>query len=125
MCDADKGSGKGFYHKKGVCCLRDTVAVETCRRVRHLGEMSDGDGLSTAPEDWRRYVAQLSEIQEERDRLAVELREALRQVEHWRTLAEYRRATLLARQDDETARPHVPRWIDYLLPEQTRSASSD
>jgi seryl-tRNA synthetase len=79
--------------------------------------MADGDDLATVRDDWRRYVAELSEIQAERDRLAVELREALRQVEHWRTLAEYRRATLLARQQDDESRRHVPRWTDYLLPE--------
>jgi hypothetical protein len=79
-----------------------------------------------ASADWAAYLARLREVEAERDRLRADLRDALQQVEHWRTLAEYRQATLLARQLEDAARRHQPRWIDYLLSdhEQTGAVTS-
>jgi hypothetical protein len=77
-------------------------------------ESPESDELTSGRDDWQRYAAQLSEIQVERDRLLAELREALREVEHWRTLAEYRQATLLARQQDETISHHAPPRSNYM-----------
>ena len=54
---------------------------------------------------------QLSEIKMERDRLLVELREALRQIEHWRTLAEYREQ-MLVKEREASDRRREPRWTD-------------
>lgn len=63
----------------------------------------------------------LQEVEAERDRLAAELREALQRVEYWRTLAEYRHATLHARQLEDAGKIHGPRWIDYLLADQAKA----
>lgn len=79
-----------------------------------MPESPESDELTSGRDDWQRYAAQLSEIQVERDRLLAELREALREVEHWRTLAEYRQATLLARQQDETVSHHAPPRSNYM-----------
>ncbi len=79
-----------------------------------MPESPESDELTIGRDDWQRYAAQLSEIRVERDRLLAELREALREVEHWRTLAEYRQATLLARQRDETASRDAPPRGNYM-----------
>jgi hypothetical protein len=44
--------------------------------------------LTSGRRDWQRYAAQLSEVRTETDWLLAELRHALREVDHWRTLAE-------------------------------------
>jgi hypothetical protein len=67
----------------------------------------------------------LQELEAERDRLVAELREALQRVEYWRTLAEYRQATLLARQLEDAGKIHAPRWIDYLLSDQEKPADKN
>ncbi|MGA3353034.1 MAG: hypothetical protein ABSD85_07595 [Acidimicrobiales bacterium] len=82
--------------------------------LTNVPESAESDELASVRDDWQRYAAQLREIQAERDRLLAELRDALREVEHWRTLAEYRQATLLARQHDDPERSHEPHWKDYL-----------
>lgn len=79
-----------------------------------MPENPESDELTSGRDDWQRCAAQLTEIQVERDRLLTELREALREIEHWRTLAEYRQATLLALQQDETGGRHVPPWSDHM-----------
>ncbi len=61
------------------------------------------------------HSARLRELEKERDRLLVELRDALQQVEYWRTLAEYRQATLLTRELEDPGKRHQPRWVDYLF----------
>ena len=66
------------------------------------------------PEDWLAVVRgerdqcreQLRELEAERDRLRVELRDALGQVEHWRTLAEYREKMIIAENRAGTDRRH-------------------
>jgi hypothetical protein len=52
------------------------------------------------------YRTQLRESEVERDRLRVELREALGQVEYWCTLAEYRKAML----DEQREQRKQPRY---------------
>jgi hypothetical protein len=79
----------------------------------NVPENYESDALTFGQDDWQRYAAQLSEVRAERDRLLVSLREALREVERWRSLAEYRQATILARQQDADTR-HKPAWKDYL-----------
>jgi hypothetical protein len=76
-----------------------------------------------ASADRAAYLAPLREVEAERDRLRADLRDALQQVEHWRTLAEYRQATLLARQLEDAARRHQPQWIDYLLSDHEQTGA--
>jgi hypothetical protein len=52
-------------------------------------------------------VTQFREIQVEADRLRVELRDALAQVEYWRTLAEYRKTML----DEQREQRRQPRYF--------------
>jgi uncharacterized coiled-coil DUF342 family protein len=52
----------------------------------------ESDELTSGRDELDDYRTQLGEIQTEMDRLRVELRDALGQVEYWRTLAEYRKA---------------------------------
>ena len=58
------------------------------------------DELACGGNELDDYRTQLGEGQVERDRLRVELRDALDQVEYWRTLAEYRK-TMLDEQRDQ------------------------
>lgn len=66
------------------------------------------------------YRTQLSEMKAERDRLLVELREALRQIEHWRTLAEYREQ-MLVKEREASDRRREPRWTDSPIAGDGRS----
>jgi hypothetical protein len=79
-----------------------------------MPENLENEELRSGRADWQSYAEQLKEVQAERDRLLVELREARRDVEHWRTLAEYRQVTLLARQRDDPSRRHEPMWKQYV-----------
>ena len=56
--------------------------------------MSESDELAFLRGELDRYRTKLRETQIERDRLRVELRDALSQLEYWRTLAEYRETML-------------------------------
>jgi hypothetical protein len=59
------------------------------------------------PASSRGEVDQLEEIRAERDRLRVQLRDALGQVEYWRTLAEYRKAMF----DEQREQSRQPRYF--------------
>ena len=74
--------------------------------------MPDSDELASFRSEREQYRTQLSELKAERDRLLMELREALRQIEHWRTLAEYRER-MLVDQREGIDRRREPRWMDY------------
>lgn len=50
------------------------------------------DELAALRRERDRYMEQLSEAEGERNHLRARLRDALEQLEHWRTLAEYREA---------------------------------
>ena len=58
---------------------------------------------------------QVTEMKVERDCLRAELREALRRIEHWRSLAEYRER-MLAEQRDGTDRRSEARAMDNPKP---------
>jgi len=81
------------------------------------------DGASADRAEQAAYLSRLREVEAERDHLRTDLRDALRQVEHWRTLAEYRQATLLARQLEDAGRRHQPPWIDYLLSDHEQTGA--
>ena len=51
---------------------------------------------------------QLREAQAERDRLRAQLRDALDQLEHWRTLAEFREAVLAELRESTDRRRELP-----------------
>jgi hypothetical protein len=61
--------------------------------------VSETDELASGQGELDHYRTRLAEIQVEMDRLRVELRDALAQVEYWRTLAEYRKAMLDERRE--------------------------
>lgn len=65
-----------------------------------LGAHTNG-GPSVAQLERDRHGTQSCHTQAEWNKLRADLAEALEQVEHWRTLAEYRRARLLERQDKQ------------------------
>ena len=72
-----------------------TLLSEGGGSVPEAGEPASGrDELDDNPTQFR-------EMQVERDRLRVELRDALGQVEYWRTLPEYRK-TMLVEQRENT-----------------------
>jgi len=79
----------------------------------NVPETPEPDELTAGRDGWQHYAAQLRDVRAERDQLLASLRDALREVEHWRSLAEYRQATILARQQDREKR-HEPAWKDYL-----------
>jgi uncharacterized coiled-coil DUF342 family protein len=66
----------------------------------------ESDELTSGRDELDDYRTQLGEIQTEMDRLRVELRDALGQVEYWRTLAEYRKAML----DGQREQRRQPRY---------------
>lgn len=70
--------------------------------------MPDGDELAFVRDERDHFRAQLKEIQLERDRLRGEIRDALSQVEYWRTLAEYRKGMLDAEKKDKDASQEPP-----------------
>ena len=76
--------------------VREVPATEPFEPV--LAAHSNG-GLSVPQLERDDHGAQSRHTQAEWNKLRADLAEALEQVEHWRTLAEYRRARLLERQD--------------------------
>jgi uncharacterized coiled-coil DUF342 family protein len=73
--------------------------------------VAESDELAFVRGERDRYRAQLREIEAERDRLRADVRGLLSQVEHWRTLAEYREAML----DEQRERSKQPRcFLDGL-----------
>jgi uncharacterized coiled-coil DUF342 family protein len=66
----------------------------------------ESDELTSGRDELDDYRTQLGEIQTGMDRLRVELRDALGQVEYWRTLAEYRKAML----DGQREQRRQPRY---------------
>jgi hypothetical protein len=68
--------------------------------------VSETDELASGQGELDHYRTQLAEIQVEMDRLRVKLRDALGQVEYWRTLAEYRKAML----DGQREQRRQPRY---------------
>lgn len=67
--------------------------------------MYESDELTSGRDELDDYRTQLGEIQTGMDRLRVELRDALGQVEYWRTLAEYRKAMLDERREQHRETP--------------------
>ena len=61
--------------------------------------MPEGDQLTFFRIEREQLKTQLSEMKRQNDRLLVDLRDALRQVEHWRSLAEYREKVLADQRD--------------------------
>ena len=86
--------------------------VGGCSPRGHSGTLSSAGGCSvpqideptSGRDELDDFQAQLGAIQLERDRLRVELRDALGKVEYWRTLAEYRKA-MLDEQRDQRRQP--------------------
>lgn len=70
--------------------------------------MPEDDELAFVRDELDRHRTQLREAQAERDRLRAELREALDQLEHWRTLAEYREAVLVELRENTDKRRELP-----------------
>ena len=69
--------------------------------------MSESDELAVVRGEPDRQI-QLKEARAERDRLRAELREALDQLEHWRTLAEYRETVILELRGNTDRRRELP-----------------
>ena len=67
--------------------------------------MPERDELTFLRDELDRYQTKLRETQAERDRLRVKVRDALSQVEYWRTLAEYRKAMLDERREQHRETP--------------------
>ena len=67
----------------------------------------ESDELDSVRGEQDPYRTQLREIEGERNRLHAQLRDALAQVEYWRTLAEYRKAMLDAQRDSTGQTPLV------------------
>ena len=65
------------------------------------------DGPASGRDELDDYRTQLEESEVERDRLRVELQDALGQIEYWRTLAEYRKAML----DEQREQRRQPRYF--------------
>ena len=78
---------------------------ETVRGFVAGYSVSETDELASGQGELDRYRTPLAEIQVEMDRLRVELRDALGQVEYWRTLAEYRKAMLDERREQHRETP--------------------
>ena len=70
--------------------------------------MPERDELTFLRDELDRHWTKLRETQIERDRLRVELRDALSQVEYWRTLAEYRETMLDERRENTDRRRESP-----------------
>jgi hypothetical protein len=70
--------------------------------------MPERDELTFLRDELDRHRTKLRETQIERDRLRVELRDALSQLEHWRTLAEYRETMLDELRENTDRRREFP-----------------
>ena len=70
--------------------------------------MSESNELASVRGEPDRYQTKLRETQAERDRLRVKVRDALSQVEYWRTLAEYRETMLDERRENTDRRRESP-----------------
>jgi len=69
-----------------------------------VGAVPETDEPACGRDELDEYRTRLGESQVETNRLRVELRDALAQVEYWRTLAEYRK-TMLDEQRDQRIQP--------------------
>ena len=82
----------------------------------HFGTLWSDVGRTVPERDWLavvraerdQYQEKLREMEGERDRLRAELRDALVQVEHWRTLAEYRKRVPAEQRDGTDRRREHP-----------------
>jgi hypothetical protein len=72
-----------------------------------VGTVPETDEPTSGRDELDDHRTQLVESQVERDRLRAELRDALGQVEYWRTLAEYRKAML----DEQREQRRQPRYF--------------
>jgi hypothetical protein len=69
--------------------------------------MCANDELLVALAELQQYRAELRRAEVEQNNLRAALAEALAQIEHWRTLAEYRKSRLVERQDSPGEPPLV------------------
>jgi hypothetical protein len=84
---------------------KDAPPSETVRGFVAGYSVSETDELASGQGELDHYRTRLAEIQAKIDRLRVELRDALGQVEYWRTLAEYRKAMLDERREQHRETP--------------------